>query len=255
LPYVINRPLTLLRCPKGCDQKCFFQKHLNESVPDALYSVDIKEKQKTEQYTYIKDVHGLIALVQLGVLEIHPWGSRIDHIEKPDVIIFDLDPAPEVEWKKVINAARFVKEQLENINLDSFVKTTGGKGLHVVVPIKRLYDWNEIKAFSRAVVDFIVAQKPKDFVGTMNKEKRIGKIYIDYLRNQRGATAIAPFSTRAKDNAPVATPISWDELSVRIKSNTFNIKNLPAHLARLKNDPWADFFRVKQSLKDIKAKG
>lgn len=248
LPYIINRPLTLVRCPTGRRHECFFQKHLNELIPDAIYPILIKEKQKSEEYIYIKNFSGLIALVQLGVLEIHPWGSRIDNIEKPDIITFDLDPAPDVEWKKVIQAAFFIKEQLENIHLKCFVKTTGGKGLHIVIPIKRQYDWPEIKVFTRVFVEFIVKEMPNEFIGTMSKARRRGKIFIDYLRNQRGATAVAAYSTRIREKATVSTPLSWDELTPRIKSDTFTIQNVPKRLAELKKDPWEDFFHTHQSL-------
>lgn len=249
LPYIINRPLTLLRCPQGIEHKCFYQKHLHETTVESLHPVKIKEKDKIEEYLYLKNGEGLIALVQLGVLEIHAWNCHVDDIEKPDMIVFDLDPAPDVMWKKVIHAAVFVKEQLEKLKLKSFVRTTGGKGLHVVVPIIRQYNWDEVTAFAHAFVDYLVALEPDNYVGIMTKSKRKGKIYIDYLRNQRGATSIASYSTRAKGNAPVATPLSWDELSPRIKSTAYTIENLPSRLAKLKKDPWKDFFKIKQRLK------
>lgn len=249
LPYIINRPLAIVRCPEGHKKECFYQKHLSKNKIKSLYSVNIKEKEKTQKYIYIKDHDGLMALIQLGVLEIHPWSCRIDNIEKPDMIIFDIDPAPDIPWKKVIQAARFIRKQLEKINLKSYVKTTGGKGLHLVVPIKRGPSWSDIKDFSRAFVNAITALKPEDFINTMSKAKRASKIYIDYLRNQRGATAIATYSTRAKENASVATPLSWDELSTRIKSDSFTINNLSKKLSQLKNDPWKDFFHTGQTLK------
>lgn len=248
LPYLSNRPLTLVRCPNGWNQKCFFQKHLHEIDNDSLHTVAIKEKNKTEHYIYIKDKTGLLTLAQMGVLEIHVWNCHIDKVEKPDMIVFDLDPAPDVEWKKVIHAARFIRDNLEKINLQSFVRTTGGKGLHVVIPIKRQYDWDEIIAFSQAFVNYLVALKPNDYIGTMSKAKRTGKIFIDYLRNLRGATAISSYSTRALKNAPIATPLSWDELTTKIKPDSFTLTNLPKRLAKLKNDPWEEFFSIKQSL-------
>ncbi len=254
LPYVINRPLTLVRCPQGIKSKCFFQKHLAEAKVKHIYGITIKEKNKKGKYIYIKDIDGLIALVQLGVLEIHPWNCQIDQIEKPDMIIFDLDPAPDVPWKKVIDAAHYLKEQLAKIHLTSFVKTTGGKGLHIVVPIKRGPSWSDIKEFSHAFVETITLLKPRLFIDKMTKSKRTHKIYIDYLRNQRGATAVAAYSTRARENAPVSTPLAWNELSTRIKSNTFTLNNLPKRLLQLKKDPWKDFYDTKQSinLKNIK---
>lgn len=248
LPYLVNRPLTLVRCPQGYKHPCFFQKHLHESAGPPLYTIPIKEKEKSDNYPYLKDIQGVIALVQLGVLEIHLWNCHIDKIERPDMMIFDMDPAPRVEWKRVVNAAYFIKEQLEQAGLTSFLKTTGGKGLHIVVPIKRLYTWNQMRDFSESFVDYLVEQKPKEFIGTMSKAKRKGKIFVDYFRNNRGSTSIAPFSTRARSGATVSTPISWEELP-RTHSDSFTIRNLPARLARLKKDPWEEFFKLKQVLK------
>ena len=181
-------------------------------------------------------------------MEIHPWESQIHSIETPDIIIFDLDPAPDVEWKEVVKAAYFIREQLENIHLKSFVKTTGGKGLHIVIPIKPHYGWKEIKTFTQEFVNYLVLLKPKKYVGSSSKSKRAGKIFIDYLRNQRGATAIAPYSPRAKANAPVATPLGWEELSSRVRSDTYTINNLPKRLVHLSRDPWEDFFKNPQSM-------
>lgn len=248
LPYIIHRPLTLVRCPSGRHHECFYQKHLNEANPSGLYPIPIKEKHKTEDYIYLDDFTGLVSLVQLGVLEIHPWGAKIDHLENPDMITFDLDPAPDVKWKKVIEAAFFVRDLLHDVGLKSFVKTTGGKGLHIVVPLKGENTWDEIKSFSHAVVEVSVAERPHEFIGVMTKAKRGGKIFLDYLRNQRGATAVAAYSTRAKERATVATPLSWDELTTRIKSDTYTIKNVPERLAELKKDPWESFFRLRQVL-------
>lgn len=247
LPYLANRPLTLVRCPSGKHADCFYQKHLPDQIK-GIYSVPITEKNKTELYPYIKDKRGLIALVQLGVLEIHTWECHVSNVEKPDVIIFDLDPASDVTWKEVIQTAFLLKDELEKLNLESFVKTTGGKGLHVVLPIKRLYSWEQVKIFTQLFVNHIVSLNPKKYIATMSKAKRSGKIFIDYFRNNRGATAIAPYSTRVKDHAFVATPLSWDELSPRIKSDSFTIQNLPERLAKLKKDPWEDFFIIKQGL-------
>ncbi len=248
LPYIIKRPLTLLRCPKGQKKKCFYQRHLSTETEN-IYAITLADKtNKLEPYLYIKDKRGLMTLIQLGVLEIHPWASKIDNLERPDFITFDLDPGMNLEWKKVIEAAFFVRENLKRINLQSFVKTTGSKGLHIVVPIKRLYSWDNIKVFAHTFVNYLAMQKPSLIVANMSKAKRKGKIFVDYLRNQRGASSIAPYSTRIKRNASVATPLSWNELNVRIKSDTFTIKNLPQRLARLKRDPWSNFYRLKQRL-------
>jgi bifunctional non-homologous end joining protein LigD len=248
LPYVIKRPLTLLRCPNGQKKKCFYQRHLTNETEN-VYEITLTDKtDQPEPYLYIKDQSGLMSLMQLGVLEIHPWSSQIDKIDQPDFITFDLDPGLDTDWKKVIEAAFFVKDNLKKINLQSFVKTTGSKGLHVVIPIKRLYSWDKVKIFSRTFVQYLAMQNPQLVVANMSKAKRKGKIFVDYLRNQRGASSIAPYSTRIKGNAAVATPLNWDELSTRIKSDTFTIKNLPQRLAKLKYDPWTDFFKLKQKL-------
>lgn len=248
LPYVKNRLLTLVRCPHDY-KKCFYQKHLTNEIPVGLYTKDVEDKANDhEDYLYLKALPGLVSLVQLGVLEIHPWGSTIKSIEKPDMLIFDLDPASEVKWKEVVKAAKLIKQQLAAINLLSFVKSTGGKGLHVVVPIKPQYDWDTIKNFSHSFVNYLVQQNPEEYVSTISKKSRQGKIFIDYLRNQRGATAVAPYSTRAREGAPIATPLAWDELTNNIKDTSFNIKNIRKRMESLKQDPWAEFYNIKQKL-------
>ncbi|MHB1221097.1 MAG: DNA ligase D [Gammaproteobacteria bacterium] len=252
LPHIIERPLTLVRCPHGYNEPCFYQKHINHTNIPSFFSIDIKQKENNEHYTYIKNINGLISLVQLGALEIHPWPARVDKLENPDLMIFDLDPGPGVEWKAMIAGAKFIRDQLETLGLVSFVKTTGGKGLHIHVPIKRQYTWDEMKAFSRAFVDYIVAEDPERYIGVMTKAKRDGKIFIDYHRNQRGATSIAAYSTRAREGAPVATPITWDELTSRLKSDHFTVKNLLKRLDGLKEDPWKDYFKMHQVLKHLK---
>lgn len=248
LPYVINRPLSLLRCPDGY-QSCFYQKHLTDKQSTGLYPVAIKEKHKSEIYSYIKDEDGLLMLPQLGVLEIHPWGSTVKDIENPDILIFDIDPAPNMPWKKIVAAAINLKEILEQVKLRSFVKSTGGKGLHVVVPIKPEYDWETIKTFSHTLVKYMMMEQPDKYVINMSKNKRTGKIFLDYLRNQRGATAVAPYSTRALIHAPIATPLHWGELSNDKRDTIFTIKTIQERLDNLKEDPWKDFFKIKQSLR------
>lgn len=253
IPYVESRPLTLVRCPENYKQ-CFYQKHLGHEFPEGLYGIMIKEKQKREKYIYIKDKLGLLLLTQFNVLEIHPWGSRIDNLEHPDLIIFDLDPATNLPWKEVVKAAFEIKALLQEIKLTSYVKTTGGKGLHVVIPIKPEYEWPDVKNFAHLVVDYMVMHNPTKYTAKISKKDRANKIFIDYLRNQRGATAIAPYSTRARIGGPVSVPLDWDELSNNIKDNQFNIKTLPKRLNKLIKDPWRDFLKKKQSLKLDKLK-
>jgi bifunctional non-homologous end joining protein LigD len=189
-----------------------------------------------------------MSLVQMGSLELHPWGSKINKVEHPDMITLDLDPAPDVPWKKVVLAAKNIRNYLKQYKLKSYVKTTGGKGLHVVIPIKPLYSWDAAKEFSHSLVNVLVEEHPTEYIAQMSKAKRKGKIFIDYLRNQRGATSVSAFSTRARPNAPVSVPLHWDELTNRREDTAFNIKTLPKRLKNLKKDPWKDFFTVKQKL-------
>jgi len=248
LPHLADRPLVLVRCPAGRDKACFFQKHPGKGTSDALRQVLIRESDKTEPYVVVDDIAGLISLVQIDTLEIHAWGSRADKLEKPDRLIFDLDPGPQVSWSVVVQRARQVRQFLQDLGLESFVKTTGGKGLHLVVPIERRHDWNEAKAFCKRLADLIVTADPNHYTASMAKAARAGKIFIDYLRNGRGATAIAPYSTRARPDAPVSAPLAWEELSEQIRSDHYTIRNLPGRLAALKRDPWHDIALVRQAL-------
>jgi bifunctional non-homologous end joining protein LigD len=248
LPYVADRPLTLVRCPEGQASECFFQKHITGAMPDTLYAVPIKEKGKKEDYLAISDVAGLVSLVQMGVLEMHPWPAREENVERPDMLVFDLDPGDGTHWKDVVHGARDLRERFEAAGMATFLRTSGGKGLHIVVPIDRRTNWDDFKAFAKSVADRMTSDAPDRYIATMSKAKRHGKIFIDYLRNQRGATAIASYSSRRRPGAPVATPIAWDELNSKTRPDMYNIKNLPKRLAKLKKDPWADFFKVRQSL-------
>jgi bifunctional non-homologous end joining protein LigD len=248
LPHVIHRPLTLVRCPRGWQSKCFYQKHINESLPAAIRGVDIQETDEVRKYLVIDDLTGLISLVQMGVLEIHPWGCREDRIESPDRMILDLDPGEQVGWETVVQAAYQVRDLLNALGLTSFPRTTGGKGLHVVVPLVRRHNWEQVKEFSEAVAKHLVAERPDRYVATVRKAARKGRIYVDYLRNSRGATAIASYSTRARAGAPVATPLAWDELAQTTQPNSWNVENIPERLARLTSDPWPRFDQLRQSL-------
>lgn len=248
LPHLADRPLVLVRCPEGRHKACFYQKHPAIGTPAAFRQIPIREKSKTEPYVLVDDVAGLISIAQIGALEVHAWGSRADKLESPDRLIFDLDPDPQVPWAFVVQTARQVRDFLEELGLASFVKTTGGKGLHLVVPIERRHDWDEVKQFCKEVADLIVRADPEHYTANMSKAARPGKIFIDYLRNGRGATAIVPYSTRTHPGAPVSTPLTWKELSPRVHSDQFNIRNLPRRLATLKRDPWEAMDRVRQSL-------
>lgn len=248
LPFIALRPLTLVRCPAHYGH-CFYQRHYNKTTPKELHPIEVKTGNELEQYIYLNDKDGLFSLVQMGVLEIHPWGSKIDHLEQPDMIVFDLDPAPDVPWSAVVAGALDVREHLAQYQLQSFVKSTGGKGLHVVVPVKPEYDWKQVKTFTQVFVQCLEQLRPQAYISTMSKSKRKGKIFIDYLRNQRTATAIGAYSTRARLHAPTSTPLAWEELSGRIEDTVFTIKTLPQRLNELKEDPWHDFWNVEQSLR------
>src|SRR5262249_24880241 len=194
LPHVVGRALTLMRCPDGRGKPCFYQRHPGESMPAGIREVPVTEKNGTFDSISIDDVEGLIGLAQIGALEIHIWGSRLDQIEQPDRIVFDLDPDEGLPWTHFAEAAKIVRVRLHELGLESFLKTTGGKGLHVVAPIRRGPDWDEVKAFTKAMVEQMAAEMPERFTANMSKRSRKGRIYVDFLRNQRGATFIAPYS-------------------------------------------------------------
>jgi bifunctional non-homologous end joining protein LigD len=246
-PHIIARPLSLLRCPGGTEEQCFFQKQSWKGLP-ANIAVLANPGSGGKELLVIQDLDGLIALVQSGVLELHPWGSTVGDLDHPDRLIFDLDPGPGVAWDKVAAAAIAVRDRLRDRGLQSFLKTSGGKGLHVVVPLAPAGDWDTAKAFSRAIAEAMAKQDPRLYTATVAKQARQGRIFIDYLRNGRGATAVAPFSTRARAGAPVSTPISWNELSSKMRGDRFNIADVPERLAHLSSDPWAGFFKTKQRL-------
>jgi bifunctional non-homologous end joining protein LigD len=248
LPYLGHRPLSLVRCPEGVGKECFYQKHVMAGVPDLVRRIEIAEKSGTETYLVAENVAGLVALVQLGILEIHPWGSTVPDVEKPDMVTFDFDPDVDLPWERVTEAALEMREALVGIGLQSFAKTTGGKGLHVVVPLAPKLDWDAAKEFAKWVSERFAKAYPDRYTTNMAKRARSGRIFIDYLRNGRGATAIGAYSTRARAGAPVATPLSWDEVEAGIKPDGFTVLTVPDRLARLSADPWGEFGKVKQSI-------
>ncbi|HEX6243487.1 MAG TPA: non-homologous end-joining DNA ligase [Polyangiales bacterium] len=248
LPHVANRPLVLVRCPQGRGQKCFYQKNVEDGVPGAVHTLQIQETTTSNHYAYVKDMAGLAALAQLGVLEVHMWGCHVDRVENPDLFVFDLDPGDDVSWERVVEAAQRMRERLGDLGLRSFVKTTGGKGLHVVAPVQRKWSWDEHKAISLAVVAELARREPDRYLLNMRKQLRTGKIFLDYLRNGRGATAIAPYSTRAREGATVATPLTWEELEQGVDPRSFTVPGVVERLHAQKADPWASFFKVRQRL-------
>ena len=248
LPHLEDRPLTLVRCPEGFSKDCFYQKHAKDTVSDIVGRVNIPDEQGVSWYMFVDSLPAVIELVQMGVLEFHTWGAKRDRLDRPDRLIMDLDPDPTVPWIDVIEAAQLVRTLLHELDLECFVKTTGGKGLHIVLPLQRVHTWDEVKAFSKGLADHLVRLIPDRFIANMSKPKRTGKIYVDYLRNAKGATAIAAYSTRARKGAPVSVPLAWDELSADVRSDHFTVANLSARLNGLKLDPWRDYFTLKQKL-------
>ncbi|PWL16633.1 DNA ligase D [Falsochrobactrum shanghaiense] len=253
-PFIINRPLALLRCPTGIEGEHFFQKHGWKGLNEHIVEVQDPSDKDEEPFISIKDFDGLIGLVQAASLEIHPWGSTLKNWEQPDMVTMDLDPGEGVVWERVIEAAFETRERLEKQGLAAFVKTSGGKGLHVVVPLKPRADWQAAKTFTKAIADQMAADSPERYVSTISKAKRKGKILIDYLRNQRGMTAVAPYSPRARPGAAVSMPLAWNELSPAIGPAHFTVLNASTRLSALKSDPWQDFRKAEVPLPKTKAK-
>jgi len=255
LPHLVDRPLTLVHCPKGVPASgarkgvdCVFMKHAKVWGPAPIRRERIREKTKTGEYLIVDTLPGLIGLVQMDVLEVHTWNSRCARVEQPDRIVIDLDPGADVRWPAVVSAAKLVRQLLGVLELASFVKTTGGRGLHVVVPIAARADWAECLDFARAFAQALVRRQPDLFTERFAKVGRQNKILIDYLRNNRTNTSIAAFSTRAKPDAPISVPLAWPELSARRTPDRFTIATVPARLAKLKADPWKDYWTRRQTL-------
>lgn len=251
LPHVVDRPLTLVRCPRGAQHECFYQKHFREEMPDVLKPVEVDEKGRKGVYVSLRNAAGLVALVQIGVLELHPWGSRSDRLDRPDRIIWDLDPGENSRWEDVLDGARRIRELLEQLDRVTYVRTSGGKGLHVVMPIGRYSSWDEAKDFSREIARQLVHESPEKYVMKASKAVRRGKVFIDFLRNAYGATAIASYSTRARSGAPVATPLRWDELTNDLRPDQYRVDNVPARLRSLRRDPWEGFFEQRKKLPQL----
>lgn len=241
LPLLKDRPLSLVRCPDGWSNTCFFQKNADKSVHESVSRVKVPVGGGTSTYFAVSSVAALVGLTQWGVIEFHPWGSRMPRPERPDMLIFDFDPDDDVAWEEIVKSAQEMRTLLRKMGFCGFLKTTGGKGLHVVVPIEPTLDWAQAKEFTRAIAEMFTRAFPDRFVATVSKAKRKGKIFIDYLRNQEGATAIGAYCIRARKNAPVSTPVAWTELGEDLRFDHFNVKTVPARLAKLKRDPWRDF--------------
>lgn len=253
-PFVVNRPLALVRCPEGVGKQCFFQKHAWRGQSAEILKVHDPMDRSDENFLAIDSLAGLIGMVQGGALEIHPWGAQIDDLERPDLITMDLDPGPGVSWQDVIAAALEVRERLAIAGLDSYVKTSGGKGLHVVAPLKPRATWDEVKGFAKGIAEAMASDTPDSYVASIAKSKRKGKTLIDYLRNGRGATAVAPYSTRARPGAAVSMPLGWRELSLAIGPDYFTVANAVARIGSTP-DPWVDFWKSARPLGGARRKG
>jgi bifunctional non-homologous end joining protein LigD len=249
LPHIADRPLTLVRCPEGVGGQCFYQKHGDEHFPAQVGRTTILENDGDPRvYTYVDSVAGLVAMVQMSALELHVSNARRDSFEKPDQFVMDLDPAPDVPWARVVAAAFQVRDRLDELGLRSWVKTTGGKGLHVVVPIARRSSWDEVKDFTKALSADLSARNPGKYLIKATKAARKGKIFLDYLRNGRGATAICAYCVRARPTGAVSVPIGWDEVTADLRTDDFTPQAVVERIQSLQADPWADYWTTRQSI-------
>ncbi|HEY6655595.1 MAG TPA: DNA ligase D, partial [Methyloceanibacter sp.] len=248
LPYVVNRPISLVRCPEGIDGEQFFQRHAMKGMSDAIKQIPISGGESKKPYLYIDGEAGLFGLVQISTVEIHDWGVSLDHLYEPDRLVFDLDPDEGLDLDVLKAAAVEVRDFLADLGLKSFLKSTGGKGLHVVAPITPKQGWDEVKAFAKAIADTLVEVRADRYTANPLKKTRKGKIFVDYLRNQRGGSGIVSYSTRSKPNASVACPLAWDELKGLKVASPYTLKTLPMRLKAKKSDPWQGFFSTRQSI-------
>jgi bifunctional non-homologous end joining protein LigD len=253
LEEIADRPLSVLRCPDGVGKACFFQKHSGRGWGDHVRAVTVKEKTGSDRYLAVDDATGILQLVQMNVLEFHPWGAPASDQAHADRLIFDLDPHPSVAWATVRKAARILHDALDAIGLASFLRTTGGKGLHVVVPLAPAVAWADAKHFAGQVALILAAERPQMFVSIAGEQKRDKRIFIDWLRQARGATAVASYSLRARDGAPVAMPIEWSELARLRSGAAYTLKSALRKIERRSVDPWAGFDRVRQTLPTLDA--
>ena len=251
LPHIANRPLSVVRCPEGSTKPCFYQKHVGMGLPTGVKSVSIRSKKTGEKddFLTVDSTEGLVGLAQMGVLEIHPWGSQNNSLEKPDRTVFDLDPDPAIKWRVLADTALDLRKRLKRMKLESFLKSTGGKGLHVVIPIQPEHEWPAIKEFAHRLVLDLESEKPDLYVTKMTKASRKNRIYLDYLRNDRGATAVAAYSPRARSGLPVAMPLQWKELEEE-NAPAFHVSDFSQWRSRLGRDPWKAIFKTHQRLAD-----
>jgi bifunctional non-homologous end joining protein LigD len=242
-----DRPLSIIRCPDGVAGGCFFQKHTLAGLK-RVHTIDLHEESGGEgTYLYVRSPDEVIELVQFNAIEFHPWASTIKNTDVTDYLVFDLDPGTDVSWKAVVAGAELLRKRLGDLDLESFVRTSGGKGLHVVVPLKPVA-WDKAKSFAHRLSESIVEAEPDAYIATASKAKRGGVIFIDYLRNSRGATSVASYSLRSRAGAPAAVPLRWDEVRKLKSGADFTLRNVPARLKRQRRDPWQGFATLRQSL-------
>jgi bifunctional non-homologous end joining protein LigD len=243
LPYLVKRPLALVRCPDGDAGECFFQKQRTPGMPASIHAGKVGK----HGVIWIEDLAGMVSLAQFGAVELHGWGSRMPDPDRPDWIVMDFDPDPKVPFTRVVDAARTMKDALLTLGLESFVKTTGGKGLHVVAPIEPEHDFEAIKALTKTIATTFATSHPDRYTDVMSKVKRSGRIFVDYLRNGHGSTAIMPYSVRARPGAPVAWPIAWTELD-GLDPSRYTVRSAAKLLSARRSDPWADLSKLRQKL-------
>ena len=248
VPHLRGRPLTLLRCGGQIGADCAFMRHSSLWAPDALRRVRIPEQRKVGEYLIADTPEAILALAQMDVIEFHTWNTRDAAVEMPDRVVIDLDPGPEVIWKQVVAAARMLRATLLALGLRSFVKTTGGSGLHLVAPLAPERDWSDCLTFARALCEVVAARHPRLYTTRFAKAGREKLILLDYLRNNRTNTSVAAYSPRARPGAPVSAPIDWDELSPRLDPARFTVRTVPRRLARQRTDPWQEYWSLRQRL-------
>jgi bifunctional non-homologous end joining protein LigD len=244
---ILGRLLTLIRCPSGRSKECFVQRRAGSGIPASVTRVEVEEEGEAATYLEVGSRKALLSLAQLGTLELHTWSSRTDRLDRPDRMILDLDPAPDLPFSAVVEAAREIRGRLVEVGLECFVKTTGGKGLHLVAPLVRRSTFDEVRSFARALAEEMERRAPERFLSDASKAERGGRIYVDYLRNAWAASAVAAYSPRARPGATVSTPLSWEELTPSLDPREFTIRTVPARLASGR-EPWARYGEVSQAL-------
>lgn len=248
VPHLANRPLSIVRAPEGVDGERFFQRHCGRLKMPHMRVLDKSLDPEHARLIQADSVTAVVEAVQMGTVEFHTWNARSDRIDRPDRIVFDLDPDPSLPWSRMVEATSMTLDLLAELGLNAFLKTSGGRGMHVVVPIDRRQDWDSVNSFARGVTARLASDFPERIAEKMGPKNRVGKIFVDYLRNQRGASTVAAYSVRARPGLPVSVPIALDELERISGADQWTIHNLPERLQALPGDPWADYGATRQSI-------